>query len=399
MRRGALLCLLVALLLLASAGPAAAATVWAVGDGAGAEAGPDDDQLGAFIASRPIDRFLYLGDVYETGTAAEFRAYYQPAFGRFKAVTAPTPGNHEWGNRAQGYDPYWGPAVRQANGGHYYSFNFAGWHFVSLNSEEPAGPQVAWLRSDLARYRGTCTIAFWHRPRFSAGPQWNTVVTGPLFNAVAGHSVVVLSGHAHNYQRLFPVRGVTQFVVGTGGQDLSAPDRGDPRVAAGAGAVVGALRLDLGLGNARFEFDTSDGDRLDAGNLQCVPHVAPPARVRIIAPKKNKRYRKLAVLRGRTRNARLVRLTLVRVDRPGRNRRRRCRAFDGKRFVRASCRTRLAFSAKGTPAGSPTRWKFRIKRGLQPGDYRLTARVTALDLRKVRRKLRFTVLEPAENNR
>jgi hypothetical protein len=393
MRRGALLLLLAGVAMLAAAAQASAA-VWAVGDGAGAEAGAEDDQLGAFIAARPIERFLYLGDVYETGTAAEFRDYYNTAFGRFKAITAPTPGNHEWRKRAQGYDPYWGPGVRQANGGHYYSFNHAGWHFVSLNSEESAGPgspQLAWLNADLARYRGTCTVAFWHRPRFSAGPQWNTIPTGALFNAVRGHAIMVLSGHAHNYQRLYPVNGLTQFVVGTGGQEVSGPDAGDPRVAASAGGVVGALRIDLGVAGLRYEFDTTDGDRLDAGILNCVPHFATPARIRVIAPKNRKRYRKLTVLRGRTRNARLVGLTLLRIDRDRRKHRRRCRAFDGKRFIRASCRTRLAFLPKALPANAPTSWKFRIKRGLKPGDYRLITRVTAFDLTKAKRTTRFSV--------
>src|SRR5215210_4165358 len=131
-----------------------------------------DDALSARVARERIDRLLYLGDVYESGTAAEYGEYYAPSWGRFKRITRPTPGNHDWDNRDEGYDPYWGRRAPRTGRGHYYSFDVAGWHFVSLNSHEDSGPnsrQAAWLSSDLRRYRGTCTIAFHHRARYTAG--------------------------------------------------------------------------------------------------------------------------------------------------------------------------------------------------------------------------------------
>src|SRR3954447_14448065 len=195
-RRALMLVLVMLAAALALAGPAAAQTVWAVGDGA--DSGTEDDDLAARIQGAGVDKLLYLGDVYENGTAAEYSQYYDPGFGRMKAITAPTPGNHEWDNRAQGYDPYWGPAVQQPGGGHYYSFDLGGFHFVSLNSEEDisdGSAQVNWLRRDLGRYPGTCTVAFEHRPRWSSGPQWNTVALQPMWNALRGHAVALLSGH------------------------------------------------------------------------------------------------------------------------------------------------------------------------------------------------------------
>ncbi len=129
--------------------------VWAVGDGG--VAGPADDRLAARVAREGIDRLLYLGDVYETGTATDYAENYAPSWGRFKGITSPTPGNHEWDNRAEGYDRYWGSLAPRNRGGHYYSFNIGGWHFVSLNSHEHSGPgsaQAAWLRRDLKRIPG-----------------------------------------------------------------------------------------------------------------------------------------------------------------------------------------------------------------------------------------------------
>ena len=63
--------------------------------------------MAALVRRASPDRFLYLGDVYETGTLKEFRRWYHPRFGRLAHITAPTIGNHEWDNRFQGYYRYW----------------------------------------------------------------------------------------------------------------------------------------------------------------------------------------------------------------------------------------------------------------------------------------------------
>ena len=71
--------------------------IWAVGDGA--DGGSQGKQVARMIRADRPDRFLYLGDVYERGTAAEFRRNYSPVYGALNRITSPTPGNHEWGNR------------------------------------------------------------------------------------------------------------------------------------------------------------------------------------------------------------------------------------------------------------------------------------------------------------
>jgi calcineurin-like phosphoesterase family protein len=366
---------------LALAGPAQAQTIWAVGDGGDGDS--MDDALAARIQGSGVDKFLYLGDVYETGTAQEFADYYDPGFGRMKAITAPTPGNHEWNNRAEGYDPYWGPAFRQPNGGYYYSFDFAGFHFVSLNSEENStaeSAQVAWLRRDLARYPGTCTIAFWHRPRYSAGPQWNTTSMEAPWRALSGHAVVVLSGHAHNYQRHKPNRGLTQFVVGTGGHDLSYPDGFDPRIAKSFGGVVGALRIRLVLGALSYEFIGDTGQVLDSGLIECKPHGPAPARVSVTRPRNGSAYRAVRTLSGSSQNARRLSFSLIR--RTGK----KCDVWNGSRLVRASCKSR-----KSTLFASAPRWKAKLPGTLPAGAYRLTVTARAIDGTLARRVSRFQV--------
>ena len=56
-------------------------TVWAVGDGAdGGTASRAVENL--VITSGPIARFLYLGDVYPTGTRAQFTRIHRPSASR-----------------------------------------------------------------------------------------------------------------------------------------------------------------------------------------------------------------------------------------------------------------------------------------------------------------------------
>ena len=139
---------------IALAGPTPAqnerAVVWAAGDAA--TPGKRADNVAALVRRGRPDRFLYLGDVYETGTAKEFRQWYHPRFGRLAHITAPTIGNHEWDNRFEGYYPYWyrrkGERLPP-----WFKTEIAGWEILSLNSQAPHGtgsPQVRWLESAVA---------------------------------------------------------------------------------------------------------------------------------------------------------------------------------------------------------------------------------------------------------
>ena len=50
-----------------------------------------------------------LGSISYTGALADFNAFYNPSWGRVKAITHPVIGNHEFGGAAE-------PAGRAANG-------------------------------------------------------------------------------------------------------------------------------------------------------------------------------------------------------------------------------------------------------------------------------------------
>jgi hypothetical protein len=244
------------------------ATVWAVGNG---NAYRDGQSVARLVEAGRPDRFLYLGDVYENGTAEDFEKNYRPSFGRLAKVTAPTPGNHDWPLHAQGYDMFWRGVLKKAIPW-YYNFRIGGWDILSLNSEAPhdeSSAQVRWLRSKLRR-RGTCRLAFWHRPRYSDGQLiGDQTDVGPLWDALRGRAAIVLNGHDHGMQRFGPIDGISQFIVGSGGHGHHPLKQLTRRNAFADDQHYGALRLTLKPGQARYRLVAVGGRTLDAGTIRC----------------------------------------------------------------------------------------------------------------------------------
>jgi hypothetical protein len=145
--------------------------------------------------------------------------------------------------------------------------------------------QEAWLRQDLAAHQAQCSLAYWHEPRFSSGQHGNAVQMTVIWNdLVAAGADVVLSGHNHVYERFDPIGisyasptpdpgGIREFVVGTGGKNLSAFGSVPPLV----GEVVrnddtyGVLGLTLRAGSYDWRFLPLDGGGgfTDSGSGDC----------------------------------------------------------------------------------------------------------------------------------
>ncbi|CAB4861341.1 unannotated protein [freshwater metagenome] len=266
----ALLCVGVMASPVAHAGSPAATTVWAVGD---ADLTPSGKALSTWLRARNPTRLLYLGDVYESGSGAEFARRFDPLYGAIARRVIPTPGNHEWANHATGYDPYWLTHQGRAPGP-WFARHIGSWEILSLNSEAPhaaGSSQLAWLRR-ATRAPGTCRIVLWHRPRWSTGWHGDQPDLAPLWNAVKGHARIVLSGHDHDLQRFADRDGLRQYVSGAGGR-FNIP------VTHGSGATLrfadrsnrGALRLRLSRGRAELAFIATGGRVLDRSVTTCTP--------------------------------------------------------------------------------------------------------------------------------
>jgi hypothetical protein len=261
---------LLATISLLGAQPAGEPTVvWAVGDAYPTDAGR---RLARAIRRDDPDRFIYLGDVYDRGTRAEFRRNYEPLYGTLGAVTAPTPGNHEWANRATGYFPYWRAKLGRRLAS-WYGFELAGWEVLSLNSQADHGrgsKQLRWLDRRLAATPGDCRIAFWHRPRHNAGRgHGDARDMAPIWDAVEGRAALVLNGHEHNSQRLRARGGTVQLIAGAGGASTYRLNRRDRRLAWGNDRELAAVRIELTPGRARFEFRNAAGRTLHRGSASC----------------------------------------------------------------------------------------------------------------------------------
>jgi hypothetical protein len=232
------------------------------------------------------------GDLaYADGTATQFATCYDPSWGRHKLRTRPAPGNHEYHTAAaSGYYQYWGPAAGGSDKG-YYSFDHAGWHVVVLNSELPitaSSAQIAWLKSDLAWSSTPCTVAYWHKPRFSSGSHGNNTALQPAWEALyAAGADLVLAGHDHNYERFAPqtatgvadtAYGIRSFVIGTGGFQLRTFSTIRANSEVRYNSSFGLLRLELEPAAYKWQFVTPAGVVVDAGSGKCHdPPPAPPA--------------------------------------------------------------------------------------------------------------------------
>jgi Calcineurin-like phosphoesterase len=249
--------------------PEPSTVVWAVGDGA--DGSTVARRLARRIERDHPDAVLYLGDVYPSGTADDYARHYEPVYGPLAPITWPTAGNHDWGNRATGYLPYW---RRYGRARRWYRFSLGGWELINLNSEEPHEPgsrQLRWLGRVLGKEDTTCRLAFWHRPRFSAGTvHGDAADIDPLWRALRGRARLVVNGHEHVLMRLRRRAGLTEYVSGAGGA-VRYGLRSDRRVAFGRSDRTGALRMVLEPGSAQLEFRDVSGQVLDRSRATCRP--------------------------------------------------------------------------------------------------------------------------------
>jgi hypothetical protein len=298
-----------------NAGPAGP-TLAAAGDvscSPGAKPTPTTCQQAAtadLVTGLHPDAVATLGDEqYDVGTIGNFDNSYDLTWGKFKNITYPVIGNHEYaqanypGAQAPGYFDYFngagnadGRAANRDRG--YYSYDFGSWHVVVLNADcgvtscVAGSGQQTWLANDLAANNNRCTLAMWHQPLFTAGTTYgdgNGLATRPLWDTLYHYGAdVVLDGHDHNYQRFAPQRsdgtadpayGLREFVVGTGGDSqfpLSNIDR-VTNLETGASNTFGVLDMHLNPDGYSWQFvpaqSDGNGTYTDSGTATC--HGAP----------------------------------------------------------------------------------------------------------------------------
>jgi len=268
------------------------AVVLAAGDIAHCDS--DGDEQTAQLLAANAGSILLLGDIaYPGGSAEDFEECFDPSWGAHKARMFPSPGNHEYHTLgAEGYFDYFGGVAGDPDEG-WYSFELGDWHVVSLNSNCDAiggcgasSAQGEWLAQDLAANPSTCTLAFWHHPRFSSSTKHGSDDEyEDLWEILDEHDAdVVLVGHDHGYERFAPqdkdgkasADGMREFVVGTGGAERYDQGSAEPNSEKRDDGSWGVLKLTLRPAGYDWQFLPVAGDDLDdSGSASCVGAAGP----------------------------------------------------------------------------------------------------------------------------
>ena len=271
-------------------------------DGRGSETRCRQLYTSDLLVDGQFAQVLALGDLqYERATLANFQASYDRSWGRVKSITRPVLGNHE--GDGTGYFDYFngkgerfGPAGERGKG--YYSFDLGRWNLIALNSNcdrvscKQGSAQERWLRADLAANPASCTLAYWHHPRFSSGQYGDSTSMQAIWQDLYAAGVeVVLSGHSHNYERFAPQDeagrldredGIRQFVVGGAGAFPARLEATKPNSERRQNTAFGLLELTLHPTSYDWRFLPEAGESFqDSGSELChggfeAPDTRPP---------------------------------------------------------------------------------------------------------------------------
>jgi acid phosphatase type 7 len=251
----------------------------------------NDEATAAVLDTMPGTIFTLGDNVFPDGSTGAYTSCYQPSWGRHKARTYATLGNHEYslGNASPTFD-YFGDRAGPRNLG-YYSLDLGNWHIIMLNVNDSTvgenkpfegSAQEKWLKADLAAHSNACTLALWHNPRFfssnTTGWTSNAYVNGiwsQLYNADVD---LVLNGQQHDYERFPPltptgspdeVKGIREFNVGTGGESTETMVA-IAQYSEARSDAFGILKLTLDAGGYSWEFvPTVPGQFSDTGAGKC----------------------------------------------------------------------------------------------------------------------------------
>ena len=221
---------------------------------------------------------------YQTGSAKDFKNCYDPTWGRHKARTRPTVGNHDLiTEKGKPYFDYFGENAGPPGRG-FYSYELGTWHIIALNSAIPArkgSEQLKWLTEDLSAHKTQCTLAYWHIARFSSGAHGSDPLMADVWKVLydAGADVV-LSSHDHDYERFAPQddrgkadpNGIRSFVVGTGGGGVYEFKGKAANSEVRDNTTYGVLKLTLKPGKYDWQFIPMAGKTFrDSGTGTCSP--------------------------------------------------------------------------------------------------------------------------------
>lgn len=223
---------------------------------------------------------------------ADYNNYFGSTYGTFvnRGIFRQVRGNHD---NQDDYAQYFGEnSYLSAEGLTNYSYDLGTWHIVAIDqiSDTITKESLEYLKYNLNHYSNyKCQIVYWHVPTYSLGAEHGDSLGLLELNQIAYDAGVeiIVNGHDHNYQRFFPMNanggkdllnGVTNFVVGIGGEDGRKFYK--PSVAQQSLAVfkdnffgkeaIGTLMFKLHKDYTDFAvYDANSGSVVDSGSIKC----------------------------------------------------------------------------------------------------------------------------------
>jgi hypothetical protein len=251
--------------------------------------GSGDSQTAALLGVLAPQLVLPLGDASgDQGNLSEYTGCYDPAWGPFKLISSPVPGNHDYqgDSTATGYFTYFGAAAGAAGQG-WYSYDLGAWHMIALNSNcslvggcGSSSPEQ-WLKQDLAAHPSTCNLAYFHHPLFTSTPElgYNGPVDDIYQALYDGGADLILNAHNRSYERFAPqdpdgnadpTYGIREIVVATGGGSLDPTNNHAANSEAWQTSALGVLKLTLHPTSYDWQFVSVAGSLYtDSGTGSC----------------------------------------------------------------------------------------------------------------------------------
>lgn len=208
---------------------------------------------------------LLPGDViYEGGYESEFEPAYFVPYKRLidHLPFFPVVGNHDLvADRGKTFrENFFHP-----NGSLYYDFHWGSTHFIALDSTHSDDlEQRAWLEQTLAASAAPWKIVYFHHPPYNSGIFGNNALIQRDFVPILEkyRVDVVFTGHAHSYERTFPINQITYFVTGGGGGGLTQAGKSD--FTAYSDSVYHLLLVEMTAGTLTVKALDRNGNSFDS---------------------------------------------------------------------------------------------------------------------------------------